>query len=51
MPTINMVSANGTCTTVGLPRQMLTTKLFTMHFAMVRFRKLWVVWRLISLKF
>jgi len=43
--------SNVTWTTASLPRQMLTTKLFTMHFAMVGFRKLWVVWRLISLTY
>ena len=43
MLTINVDSANVTCTTVSLPRQMLTTKLFIMHFAMVGFRKLRVV--------
>ena len=37
--------SNVTWTTVSLPRPMLTTKLFTMHFAMVGFRKLRVVWR------
>jgi len=39
MLTINVDSANLTCTT----RQMLTTKLFAMHLAMVGFRRLWVV--------
>jgi len=43
MLTINVDSANVTYTTAILPRQMLTTKLFTMHFAMVSFRKLWLV--------
>jgi len=41
--------SNATYTTASLPRQMLTTKLFTMHFPMVGFSKLWVVWRSISL--
>jgi len=41
MLTINVDSANVTCTTASVPR--LTTKLFTMHFAMVGFKKLWVV--------
>jgi len=42
---IKVDSANVSCTTVRLPRQMLATKLFTltMHLAMVGFRKLWVV--------
>jgi len=40
---INVDSANVTCTTASLPRPMLTTKLFTIHFAMVGFRKLLVV--------
>jgi len=48
MLTVNVDSANLACPTVSLPRQMLTTKLFTMHLAMVGFRKLWAVWRLIS---
>jgi len=39
-------SANFTCTTVSLPSQMLTRKVLTMHFAMVGFKKLWIVWRL-----
>ena len=43
MLTINVDSANVTCTTASLPKQMLTTKLFTMHFAVVGFRKIWVV--------
>jgi len=43
MRTINVYSAHVTCTTASVPRQMLTTKQFTMHFAMVDFRKLWVV--------
>jgi len=38
-----MDSENVTCTTANLPRQMLTTKLFTMHLAMVGFRKLRVM--------
>jgi len=42
---------NVTWTTASLPRQTLTTKLFTTHFATVGFRKLWVVWRLISLTY
>jgi len=33
MLTINVDSANVTCTTASVPRQMHTTKLFTMHFA------------------
>ena len=37
--------SNVTWTTASLPRPMLTAKLFTMHFAMVGFRKLRVVWR------
>jgi len=45
MLTINVDSANVTCTTSSVPRQMLTAKLITMHFAMVGFRKLRVVWR------
>jgi len=40
---INVDLANVTCTIAGVPRSMLTTKLFTMHFAMVGFRKLRVV--------
>jgi len=40
MLTINVDSANVTCTTVSLPRQMLTQKLFTMHLATVGFSKL-----------
>jgi len=51
MLTINVDSADVTCTTDSLPRQMLTTKLFTMHLARVGFRKLWVVWRLIYLTY
>jgi len=51
MLTINVDSTKVTCTTVSLPSQMLTSKLFTMHFAMVGFRKLWVVWRLNSLTY
>jgi len=43
MLTINVDSANVTYTTAILPRKMLTTKLFTVHFEMVGFRKLWVV--------
>jgi len=43
MRTINVDSANVTCPTVSFPRQVLTTKLFTMHLATVGFRKLWVV--------
>jgi len=43
MLTINVDSANVTCTTASVPKQMMTTKLFTMHFAMVSFRKLRVV--------
>jgi len=43
MLTINMDSANVTCTTASLPRQMLATMLFTMHLAMIGFRKLRVV--------
>jgi len=41
MLTIKVDSANVTCTTASIPR--LTTKLFTMHFAMVDFKKLWPV--------
>jgi len=41
--------SNVTWTTANLPRQMLTTKLFTMHLAMIGFWKLWVVWRSIFL--
>jgi len=37
------IAIDVTCTTVSLPRQMLTTKIFTMHLATVGFRKLWVV--------
>jgi len=37
--------------TVSLPRQMLTTQLFTMHFAVVGFRKIRVVLRLIYLTY
>jgi len=40
MLTINLDSADVTCTTASVPVQMLTTKLFTMHFAMVAFNKL-----------
>jgi len=36
-------------TTACLLRQMLTSKLFTSNFAMIGFRKLWVVWRSVSL--
>jgi len=43
MPTSSVDSANVTCTTVSVPRQVLTTKLFTMHLAMVGFRKLLVM--------
>jgi len=43
MLTINVDSANVTYTTTSLPRQMLTTKLSTMHFAVVGFEKLRVV--------
>jgi len=32
-------------------KEMLTTKLFTMHLAMIGFRKLRVVWRSISLMY
>ena len=39
MLAINLDSANVTCTT-SVPRQKLTTKLFTVYFAMVAFRKL-----------
>jgi len=35
----NVDSAYVTCTTASVSRQMLTTKLFTMHFAMVGFKK------------
>jgi len=48
---MNFDSANVTCTIASLPRQMLTTKLFTMHFATVGFRKLVVVWRSVSLTY
>ena len=44
-------SADVTWTTASLPRQMLTTKLFIMHFARIGFRKLQVVWRSISLTY
>jgi len=42
MLAINVDSANVTCTTASLPRQMLTTKLSTKYFAfaMVGFKKL-----------
>jgi len=43
MLTINVDSANVTCRTAILSRQMLTAKLFTIHFATVGFRKIWVV--------
>jgi len=43
MLAINVDLASVTCTTASVPRQMLTTKLYTMHFAMVGFKKLWVV--------
>ena len=36
---INVDSANVTCPTASLSRHMLSTKLFTMHFATVGFRK------------
>jgi len=50
MPT-NVNLANVSNTIANIPRQMLTTKLSTMYFAIVRLdnRKLWVVWRSISL--
>jgi len=48
---INVDSANVTCITANLPRQMLTTKLFTMHLAMIGFRKLRVMRRSISLTY
>jgi len=51
MLTINVDSANVTCTTASVPRQILTTKLFTVHFAIVGLKKLWVVWRSISLTY
>jgi len=51
MLTINVDSANVTCTIASIPRQMLTTKLYTMHFAMAGFKTLWVVWRQISLTY
>jgi len=38
MLTINVDSANVTCTTASVPRQLLTTKLFTMHLPMVGFK-------------
>ena len=41
--TINMDSAMVILTAANLPRQILTTKLFTMHLAMIGFRKLRVV--------
>jgi len=47
MLTINVDSANLSCTKASSPRQMLTTKLFTMHLATVGFKKLGVVWKLI----
>jgi len=43
MLAINVDSANVTCTTASVPRQMLTTKLFTMHIAMVGLGNIWVV--------
>jgi len=43
--------SNVTCTTANLPRQMLTAKLFTIHLAMIGFRKLRVEWRSISLTY
>ena len=46
-----MDSANVTCTTANLLSQMLTTKLFAMHLAMIGFRKLRVVWRSITLTY
>ena len=36
---INVDSANVTCPTASLSRHMLSTKLFTMYFATVGFRK------------
>jgi len=41
MLTINVDSANVACTTPSVTRQMLTTKLFTMHLAMVGFKPGW----------
>jgi len=43
MLAINVDSANVTCTTASEPRQMLTTKLFTMHLVTVGFKKFGVV--------
>jgi len=43
MLVVNVDSGNLTCTTVSLPRQMLTTNLFTMHFVMIGFRKVRVL--------
>jgi len=51
MLTINMGSANVTCTAANLPKQMPTTKVFAMHLAMIGFRKLRVAWRSISLTY
>jgi len=51
MLTINMDSANITCTTSNLQRQMLTTKLFAMYLAMIGFRMLWAVWSSIYLTY
>ena len=43
MLTINMDAATLPGQQQNLPRQMLTTKLFTMHLSMIGFRKLRVV--------
>jgi len=43
MLAINVDTVNVTCTTASKPRQILTMKLFTVYFAMVGFKKLWVV--------
>ena len=43
MLAINVDSANVTRTKTSEPRQMLTTKLFTMHLVTVGFKKLAVV--------
>jgi len=51
MLAINVDSANVTCTTASEPRQMLTTKLFTMHLVTVGFKKFGVVWKLIYLTY
>jgi len=43
MLTTNVDSANVSCTTASVSRQMLTTKLFTIYFAMVGFKNIWFV--------